>query len=135
MDIKTLEIWQLDARMQINSIRIDGKETLKQLLDELVLETLKAEPDYKLTKIEVTAYTPFFNDGDECTYRVYHYIEFFGDEGFVDELYDKNFYFTKSLTPLSDLLLSNDTYEQVLGDVRYVWTPEKSYIENYTDHE
>lgn len=90
-EIKTQRESKLEAlRVQRKAIMAEIQEQSKALFEELVPEIFKEHP--KLKSFSWTQYTPYFNDGDTCSFRAYTddpRIQF-GDEEEREEYYFAN---------------------------------------------
>lgn len=64
-------------REQMDALRKEAAEQVKPLLSEFI----KANPQVKAVKW--TQYTPYFNDGDPCTFSI-HEPEFYFEGGDLD---------------------------------------------------
>lgn len=116
---------------QVENLRVQLQETGEKFLIENFKETFEKYP--KLERISWSQYTPYFNDGEECTFSSNHdYAEIEG-EGIKDgdETYraieeDIN----KFLSQFDDELLKS-----LFGDhVQIIVTKEGISIEEY-DHD
>jgi len=57
-----------DAKEKVNAARKEAKLVMKQAFKEITDQLFIENP--LLTQFSFTCYTPYFNDGDTCTYRV-----------------------------------------------------------------
>ncbi len=131
----------------------EGQAALKEVFKEV----FNTHP--RLKSIVWTEFTPYFNDGDVCTFRVHDFDVHISDV--QDEEYNENYnesideyHFGESVFHLGDLSkedqeigailkdvqkleseLPNDVLESVFGDhCKIVATPEKFIVEEY-DHD
>lgn len=76
-----------EAQKQIDEARKQFVRTMKRLtrpiIEEMGAEIMRAHPE--ITSIRWSQYTPYFNDGSPCTFRVYE-PEFSFTESFVASL-------------------------------------------------
>lgn len=115
----------------VNEIKALKKELTQKAKDGLMLclkELFEQHPEVKT--LQFAAYTPYFNDGDECTFRCSAYyadINEDEDAGVSDDVADV---FRSALAQLDD-----DTWMDIVGDHALVTiTPQGINVVEY-DHE
>ncbi len=75
------------AKKEITELKKQLQKKVKATFHDAVKELFKENP--KLTSISWTQYTPYFNDGDACTFSSNHeYADINGDEEDNDEEVD-----------------------------------------------
>jgi hypothetical protein len=114
---------------EINVLKKELTAKAKQGLMSCLTELFQQHPEVK--SLQFAAYTPYFNDGDECTYSCgAHYATINEDEG------DQNV--SESVADVfHDALsqLKNETWKEIVGDHALVTiTPQGINIVEY-DHE
>lgn len=114
-----------------NEIKNLKKELTQKAKDGLMVclkELFEQHPEVK--SLHFTAYTPYFNDGDECTFLCgAHYATFNEDED-AEVSSDVTDIFHGALAQLD-----NDTWKDIVGDHALVTiTPQGINVAEY-DHE
>lgn len=130
----------LAARKKIEEARAEAKRAAKDLFKEMATGIFAKHP--QLTEFSWCQYTPFFNDGDACTFSANIDYPSINDEGEI--------YFSKAPAKthpdrwkydahkaVKELLatFNDEDYEAMFGDhVRVKATADNVEVEDY-DHE
>lgn len=133
MNKETLQEKFESFKKQVEELRMKLQETGEQFLVEHFKETFNKHQNLK--EVRWTQYTPFFNDGDECTFRSNHeWADIEGVDGELD--YNSKEYkeikenIREFLSQFDDELLRN-----LFGDhVEIIVTKEGISVEEY-EHE
>ena len=133
MNKETLQEKFESFKKQVEDLRTKLQETGEQFLLEHFKETFDKHQNLK--EVRWTQYTPYFNDGEECTFRSNHeWADIIGADGELD--YDSKEYkeikknIREFLSQFDDELLRN-----LFGDhVEIVVTKEGINVEKY-EHE
>jgi hypothetical protein len=116
---------------EINVLKKELTAKAKQGLMSCLIELFQQHPEVK--SLQFAAYTPYFNDGDECTYWcTAHYATVNNDYNEDDQDVSKSVadIFRDALAQLD-----NETWKQIVGDHALVTiTPQGINIAEY-DHE
>ncbi|HTF81278.1 MAG TPA: hypothetical protein VL947_06125 [Cytophagales bacterium] len=122
------------VKQKIQEIQSKKNDLVKYLEADffLLLKPIFEKSEGKLHSLKWTQYTPYFNDGDECTLRVntdYLYVN--GEEECPDELYDLVEQASTILQEIPDELM-----QDIFGDhvEVTVYSDGKIGIEEY-DHD
>lgn len=133
MNKETLQEKFESFKKQVEDLRMKLQETGEQFLLEHFKETFNKHQNLK--EVRWTQYTPYFNDGEECTFRSNHeWADIEGVDGELD--YDSKEYkeikenIREFLSQFDDELLRN-----LFGDhVEIIVTKEGISVEEY-EHE
>lgn len=133
MNKETLQEKFESFKKQVEDLRMKLQETGEQFLIEHFKETFNKHQNLK--EVRWTQYTPYFNDGEECTFRSNHeWADIIGVDGELD--YSSKEYkeikenIREFLSQFDDELLRN-----LFGDhVEIVVTKEGINVEKY-EHE
>lgn len=100
---------------EIKSSRTAYTNRAKELFADATKELFEKYPE--MESFSWRQYTQYFNDGDECTFHVYHWDDCVGinEDGGWDNGYKKDDWRRKAQDDVSDLLGSID--EEVLKDI------------------
>lgn len=120
-----------DFKKQVEELRLKLQETGEEFLVEHFKKTFEENP--KLETVSWSQYTPYFNDGEECTFSSNHEWADIEGEGLK---YDSPEY-NKIKDDIREFLsqFDNDLLKHMFGDhVKIVITKEGISIEEY-DHD
>ena len=129
MDKETLQQEFSNFKKQVEDLRLQLQKTGEQFLAQNFKDLFERFP--KLERISWSQYTPYFNDGDECTFRSNHRYADIEGEGLKDsERKEVEAELKKFLSQFDDELLKN-----LFGDhVQLIVSKEGITVEEY-DHE
>lgn len=126
MNKETLQQEFTDFKKKVEELRLQLQKTGEQFLAQNFKELFEKYP--KLEKISWTQYTPYFNDGDECTFRSNHrYADIEGEDLGASGIKEVESELSKFMSQFDNELLKN-----LFGDhVQLIVSKEGITVEEY----